>query len=464
MVLSDKILFPPCTSDKCTVDEEEKRKVAAVQPCAMTEKCVSACSAYGRVCPCAARIAGHAACEAMQELMKGSKIFKEDERTFVHLDPNDITISEKLGEGGFSNVNRCVVQAGDEAGQEFAVKYLKRKAMVDIHQFKHGAADLAIEAFFLHSLDHPNIVKLHGVSAGKIENNVASGEECGFFIVVDRLFDTLESRIETFRKEQEDYSTNPLIRRGGAYREKQKSNLMERCRIALEIASAIEYLHSKQIIFRDLKPDNIGFDKHGTLKIFDFGLAKELKPELCNQDGRYRLTGNTGSRRYMAPEVAKDCPYDMTVDSYSFGILLWELCSAEKPFYGYSSGKHMQQVVLGGERPKMDSQHTVYWPENLQWIMTRCWSPFPSLRPSFSTISEILMDVLAKKESLPHRLLMHTINEEKHPLEGPVGGFVSLFSRKANRRSTTAGTIDDKSQDSEASAYRRKSWGFGMRR
>ena len=77
----------------------------------------------------------------------------------------------------------------------------------------------------------------------------------------------------------------------------------------------------------------------------------------------------------MAPEIAKDCPYDKSVDVYSFGILLWEMCAAEKPFYGYSSGKHMQLVVIGGERPKMDSQHTSNWPMNLQWLMKRCWSP-----------------------------------------------------------------------------------------
>jgi len=159
--------FPPCTSNECLVDEEEKQRVseaAKSKPsCAMTERCVSSCAAYGRVCPCAARIAAHYACDAMQELKKNSRVFAalapegtdmenpqgdgaEGKPDFPYLDAEDIVIGEKLGEGGFSNVNLCTVIKGKEAGQQFAIKYLKKRAMVDLHQFKHGAADLAVEA------------------------------------------------------------------------------------------------------------------------------------------------------------------------------------------------------------------------------------------------------------------------------------------------------------------------------
>jgi serine/threonine protein kinase len=56
------------------------------------------------------------------------------------------------------------------------------------------------------------------------------------------------------------------------------------------------------IIYRDLKPDNIGFDVRGDVKIFDFGLAKEFDPAKKAADGTYKLTADTGSLRYMAPE------------------------------------------------------------------------------------------------------------------------------------------------------------------
>ena len=59
-----------------------------------------------------------------------------------------------------------------------------------------------------------------------------------------------------------------------------------------------------RILFRDLKPDNVGFDIRGDAKIFDFGLAKELHPQDKVGADQFRLSGVTGSRRYMAPEGA----------------------------------------------------------------------------------------------------------------------------------------------------------------
>jgi serine/threonine protein kinase len=150
---------------------------------------------------------------------------------------------------------------------------------------------------FLQNLNHKHIVKLHGVTAGSVETNVASGKECGFFIVVDRLVDTLEERLEMWRDENEAQRENAVGLRllRSSDKQRKRAELLERIQIAYAIADAMEYLHDTVgIVFRDLKPDNIGFDKTGTLKLFDFGLAKELKPGLEKVDGRYQLTGNTG--------------------------------------------------------------------------------------------------------------------------------------------------------------------------
>jgi serine/threonine protein kinase len=176
----------------------------------------------------------------------------------------------------------------------------------------------------------------------------------------------------------------------------------------------------------------------------------------------------------MSPEVAKECPYNKSVDVYSFGILLWELCAAEKPFYGYSSGKHMQQVVIGGERPRMDAQHTAHWPANLQWLMNQCWSPFPTVRPSFTVIKHVLNDILSGEETVPQSLA--DISEEKEQeasdhgsVEAPASGFGSIFplSRKKPRSKTHEVELPKdgfKSIKPSAKTGRARTWGFGLRK
>jgi hypothetical protein len=181
----------------------------------------------------------------------------------------------------------------------------------------------------------------------------------------------------------------------------------------------------------------------------------------------------------MAPEVARTLPYNNTVDVYSFGILLWELCSVEKPFYGYSSGKHSQQVVIGGERPKMDSNHTAYWPANLQWLINHCWAPLPASRPSFVVIEQVLQDILDGKESVPQFPVVDQSieeQEEENPaVQAPTGGFAGFFqplSRRKSRPETTGNILDIESQkegykghkSQTQGAGRSRSWTFGLRR
>jgi serine/threonine protein kinase len=285
---------PPCTNPQC--DEGSSETVAPT--CQFAEKCVEACAAYGRVCPCASRAAGKAAHAKTIQLLEDSKIFLADPN-LNEINADDLVMGERIGEGGFSYVNDCHMKGSDKT---FAVKYLKQKIMVDVRNFKHGAADLIAEAFFLGCLDHPNIVKLHGVTAGSVDTNVSSGKECGYFILVDKLVETVDQRIVRWRKEEAQQSHSLLHRLTKEHKESQKSMLRERMKVALDIAKVMEYLHSLNIAFRDLKPDNIGYDSEGNLKLFDFGLAKEEKATNRDSMGKYNMTGHTGSRRYMAPE------------------------------------------------------------------------------------------------------------------------------------------------------------------
>jgi serine/threonine protein kinase len=76
----------------------------------------------------------------------------------------------------------------------------------------------------------------------------------------------------------------------------------------------------QSVVYRDLKPTNVGFDVRDDAKLFDFGLAREFRPEEL-EDRSYKLTGETGTMRYMAPEVALSQPYSEKVDVFSFGIM-----------------------------------------------------------------------------------------------------------------------------------------------
>ena len=88
----------------------------------------------------------------------------------------------------------------------------------------------------------------------------------------------------------------------------------------------------------------------------------------------------------MAPEVARSEPYNLTADVYSFGLLLWQVCSMDLPFDGMNRQDHSEMVVYGNERPPLDSS----WSTPLRILMKRAWEPDPSVRPSMESIYKIL--------------------------------------------------------------------------
>ena len=81
------------------------------------------------------------------------------------------------------------------------------------------------------------------------------------------------------------------------------------------------------ILYRDLKPDNLGMDKEGSIKIFDFGMATELFFKSCDRFGpdEYNATAYTGTLRYMSPENLFGKPYGLPSDIYSFALVLYEV-------------------------------------------------------------------------------------------------------------------------------------------
>ena len=104
------------------------------------------------------------------------------------------------------------------------------------------------------------------------------------------------------------------------------------------------------------------------------------------EGGVYPLSGNTGTLRYMAPEVAKDEPYNTSADVYSFAILLWQICSLETPFCSCTVKTHYESVIRGGYRPEIDPS----WSSALSTIMTKGWSVDMSERPDCHHIMKTL--------------------------------------------------------------------------
>ena len=151
------------------------------------------------------------------------------------------------------------------------------------------------------------------------------------------------------------------------------------------------------ILYRDLKPENVGFDVRGDLKLFDFGLARQLPSKSSKDyqsDGLYLMTGLTGSRRYMAPEVVLSKPYNLSADVYSFAILAWEMFSFRRPFSGMDPRMHEIMVAKNGIRPDISKEKVNGCPTTVIDIMVKCWDDYVHQRPSIEKVSGMLRNTL----------------------------------------------------------------------
>lgn len=100
------------------------------------------------------------------------------------------------------------------------------------------------------------------------------------------------------------------------------------------------------------------------------------------------MTGDTGSTRYMAPEVGLEKPYNETVDVYSFGILFYQMLALETPFEGLTVKSFPKMVFEKGARPVPNPK----WPLAISNLMQRCWSAKISARPTMDEVSDILFE------------------------------------------------------------------------
>lgn len=198
-----------------------------------------------------------------------------------------------IGSGG----GGCVYKAQDLENDELvvAIKQL-------ILPFDYDETDLirfSNEARLTKGLSHKNIVKIYEVGETEFGDH---------FIAMEFI------EGQTLRKILED-KANPLSLEKGLF-------------ILRDVASALAFAHGKKIVHRDLKPENVLIRRDGTVKVLDFGLARDITP------------GNTitapgfavGTPYYMSPEQSQRKPLDGRTDIYALGIIAFEMAAGKKPF------------------------------------------------------------------------------------------------------------------------------------
>lgn len=116
--------------------------------------------------------------------------------------------------------------------------------------------------------------------------------------------------------------------------------------ITLDIAHGLEYTHNQNIIHRDIKPSNIIVSHEGNVKLIDFGVAKD------DTDTRLTMTGLiVGTPAYMSPEQAHGDALSPQSDLYALGILMYEMLTGLKPFYGSNNTEILAKVTRGKYTP-----------------------------------------------------------------------------------------------------------------
>ena len=168
-------------------------------------------------------------------------------------------------------------------------------------------------------------------------------------------------------------------------------------RVAEGIACGMKFLHSRNVLHRDIKPANVllsGEFVAGKYKVMltDFGVAKFSKFQSIETGGILEdteMTAETGTYRYMAPEVIRHEHYSFQADVYSYALVLWQLFTRYEPFFQVDSVTAAKLVALENARPQISDGV----PRIASSFIEKCWADPPSSRPSFAAICKELIEL-----------------------------------------------------------------------
>ncbi|KAK8870875.1 hypothetical protein M9Y10_008773 [Tritrichomonas musculus] len=270
---------------------------------------------------------------------------------FDFIDINDYRKLKIIGNGSCGKVFRVQEKS---SGKLFAAKifknvYYKNDNKVDLKQVTR-------EASVYSKIQHPAVARYYGVSPFDFDN-----EPFPCLILDYYKNQSLRSLIydqEAGKCPPEWNNTKILINLYG-------------------IAAGVAFLHSKNIIYRDLKPDNILEDENYYPKLSDFGISKII------DDGTISYGGIYGTPLYMAPEIVENNEYTFAVDVYAYAILAYQLLVSDDVFPNIkNSAFNILRNIMDGQRPEF----TKPIPDCYRSLIESCWDMDPNKRPSFDDI------------------------------------------------------------------------------
>ncbi|KAK8507322.1 hypothetical protein V6N12_008663 [Hibiscus sabdariffa] len=229
-----------------------------------------------------------------------------------------------------------------------------------------------------HKLNHPNVTKFIGASMGTSNLKIPSKNPLA------ESHNPLPSKACCVVVE---YLPGGTLKQYLIRNRRKKLAFKVVVQLALDLSRGLSYLHSRKIVHRDVKTENMLLDVQRNLKIADFGVAR------VEAQNPQDMTGETGTLGYMAPEVLDGKPYNRRCDVYSFGICLWEIYCCDMPYPDLSFADVSSAVVRQNLRPEIPR----CCPSSLANIMRKCWDANPEKRPEMDEVVRMLEAVNTSK-------------------------------------------------------------------